>query len=239
MKIFISSVISGLEIYRDASVRSARSLGHEVRRSEDFSASPATPQQACLAGVRWADVTVVLLGSTYGTPQRSGLSATHEEYREARGSHPVLIFVQHGVTREPQQDGFVIEVRDWSRGHVAPGFRTPEELGDAVTRALHDLELAQMAGGSDEAEMLSRAQAMVPREDHTSQSTLTLVVTGGPRREILRPAELENPELEADIARESLFGRFAILTDPLARRIESEIAPWLSNNQALRCFLTK
>ncbi len=142
MKVFISSVISGFEIYRDASVRSARALGHEVRRSKDFSASPVTRQQACLTGVRWADVTVVLLGPTYGTPQRSGLSATHEEYREARGSHPVLVFVQQGVTREPQQDGFVTEVRDWSSGHVAPGFRTPEELGDAVTRALHDFELA-------------------------------------------------------------------------------------------------
>src|SRR5260370_41989920 len=66
MKVVMSSVISGFEIYRDASVRSARALGHEVRRSKDFSASPVTRQQACLTGVRWADVTVVLLGRPTG-----------------------------------------------------------------------------------------------------------------------------------------------------------------------------
>jgi hypothetical protein len=52
MKIFLSSVIRGLEAYRDAAARAARALRHEVKRAEDFAASSATPQQACLAGVR-------------------------------------------------------------------------------------------------------------------------------------------------------------------------------------------
>jgi hypothetical protein len=54
MKVFISSVISGMEEYREAAAKAARILKHEVLRSEDFGASPATPQRVCLAGVRAA-----------------------------------------------------------------------------------------------------------------------------------------------------------------------------------------
>src|SRR5690349_5931214 len=103
MKIFVSSVIRGFEQYRDAAARAAKTLGHEVKRAEDFAASPATPQQACLAGVRWADAVILLLGSRYGERQPSGIAPTHEEYREARERCPVLIFVERGVTVEPGQ----------------------------------------------------------------------------------------------------------------------------------------
>ena len=112
MKVFISSVIGGFEQYRDAASRAARTLRHEVRRSEDFGASPASPQQTCLAGVRWADVVVLLVGARYGERQRSEISATHEEYREARGTRDVLAFVQQGTQRESAQEEFLREVRD-------------------------------------------------------------------------------------------------------------------------------
>ena len=93
MQVFISSVISGMEPYRNAAARAVRTLGHEPRMAEDYGASPDTPQRACLAGVRDADVVVLLLGARYGHPQESGLSATHEEYREAKERRPVLAFV--------------------------------------------------------------------------------------------------------------------------------------------------
>jgi hypothetical protein len=61
VKVFLSSVIRGLERERDAAARSAERVGHEVRRSEDFGASPQAPQDACLAGVRWSDDTSPLM----------------------------------------------------------------------------------------------------------------------------------------------------------------------------------
>ena len=72
-------------------------------RAEDFVASPDTPQRTCLRGVREADVVVLVLGARYGAAQGSGLSATHEEYREAKDRSPVLIFIQTGVDLEPEQ----------------------------------------------------------------------------------------------------------------------------------------
>lgn len=86
MKVFISSVIAGMEDHRAAAREAAESLGYTVIAAEDFRASPSSPQQVCLEGVRDADVVVFLLGARYGTPQTSGLSPTHEEYREARGT---------------------------------------------------------------------------------------------------------------------------------------------------------
>lgn len=162
MKVFISSAIRGLEPFREAAVRAAAALRHEVKRSEDFGATAVTPQQACLAGVRWAHVVVLLLGACYGERQPSGLSATHEEYHEAKSRCSVLAFVERGVEPEAAQQEFIDEVRGWAGGLLTGEFASPEELQDAVTRALHELELAQQAGPVDESEMADRAWALIP-----------------------------------------------------------------------------
>ena len=107
VKVFISSVVGGLEPFRDAAAEVAALLRHEVKRSEDFGASTEAPQQACLAGVRWADVVVLLLGVRYGDPQPSGISATHEEYREGKSRCPVLALVQQGSNgRRPRRSSY-------------------------------------------------------------------------------------------------------------------------------------
>jgi len=210
MKIFVSSVIRGLESYRDAASHAARALRHEVKRAEDFAASAATPQQACLAGVRWADVVVLLLGSRYGDRQRSGLAPTHEEYREARERCAVLVFIQQNANFEQEQLGFVSEVQNWSTGHFTATFSSPEELRDQVTAALRDLELARAVGPVDEAEMLSRAKALLPNDRQSLGARLILVVAGGPRQQVVRPRDLESQELEEFITREALFGSYRI-----------------------------
>ena len=205
MKVFISSVIGGFEQYRDAASRAARTLRHEVRRSEDFGASPASPQQTCLAGVRWADVVVLLVGARYGERQRSEISATHEEYREARGTRDVLAFVQQGTQRESAQEEFLREVRDWSAGTYTNDFRTPEELAEGVVRALHELELSRVGGPVDEEEMLGRAESVVSRE-RGGEETLAVVVAAGPPQAVLRPAELEDDSFHRALMQEALFG---------------------------------
>lgn len=78
--------------------------------AEDFGAKPTSPQVACLEGVRQAGIVVLILGKDYGAKQSSGLSATHEEYLEARQSRPVIAFVQEGVDRDPDETEFVKEV---------------------------------------------------------------------------------------------------------------------------------
>lgn len=207
MKIFISSVIQGLGPFRDAVARAARTLRHGVQRSEDFAASPDSPQRLCLAGVREADVTVLILGALYGQPQGAAhLSATHEEYHEARDRGDVLVFIQDGVTRAPLQQAFLSEVQAWSQGHYTATFSTVDDLHDAVIRALHELELSRKTGDVNESELLERANALLPDERSTSSASLCVVVTGAPRQQVLRPAELESRELTESIMQSALFG---------------------------------
>ena len=214
MKVFISSIIGAYEHYRAAAHEAVETLGHQVIRAEDFAATARTPQQACLDGVRASDAVLLLVGEKYGEVQPSGLSATHEEYREAKERKPVLVFVESGVTREPAQQAFLDEVQAWATGHFRAGFSDSDELKSAVVRALHEHELATSTGPVDETEMVGRAKALLPGRQGTGGSPLLIVaIAAGPHQQVIRPAELEDPSLTRDLQREALFGEHPVL-DP-------------------------
>ena len=213
MKVFISSVIAGMGDHRAAAREAAESLGYTVIAAEDFGASPSSPQQVCLEGVRDADVVVLLLGARYGTPQRSGLSPTHEEYREARGTKPVLVFVQISVTPEPSEATFIDEVNGWEGGQYREPFDTPESLRKAVTGALHRWEVNQQAGPVNEEELRARAAALMPQRTTYSPGSplLHVVVAGAPAQQVLRPGALDDPALQRDLEREAVYGDRPVL----------------------------
>ncbi len=214
MKVFISSVISGMEEFRDAAARGVRLLGHQVIRAEDFGAQPDTPQVACLNGVREAEAVILLMGARYGAIQSSGRSATHEEYREARERCPVMVMVQDGVEREDGQTRFLSEVQDWAQGHYTSSFTNADQLRDAVVGALHNLELARATGPVDPVEMLQRAIDLLPHEgrSQSGDARLALALTGGPLQTVLRPALLEAQDLQEHLHQIALFGEAAVLT---------------------------
>lgn len=207
MRVFLSSVIAGYEDFRDAAARGITSLGYEVSRAEDFGASAATPQQACLAAVREADLVVLILGARYGAPQSSGLSATHEEYHEARGSTPVLVFVQEGIDYEPEQAQFIREVQQWESGNLTQGFTTPEELQGAVTREVHRHALSGANQPIPDDDLLDLARNHIQGGvSHWHEPQLALSLAAAPRQEILRPSELEDGNLAQWIQQQALFG---------------------------------
>ena len=209
MRIFISSLIGGFEPFRAAARSAIVALRHEPVVAEDFGAQPSSPQIACLQGVRSSDLVVLILGSRYGFVQGSSdVSPTHEEYLEARGSKPILMFVQEGVERDEQQAKFISEVGAWQAGHFRAGFKTADELRDLVTRAVHDYQLANAAGPLDIAALAAAAAALLPKARQNNQAnspTLHVAVAGGPIQRVLRPAELEAPELADAIHQQALF----------------------------------
>lgn len=216
MKVFISSVIVGMEALRDAAARSAEALGNEVRRAEDFGASVGTPQQVCLEGVRWADVVVLLLGSSYGTQQASALSATHEEFREAQGESEILAFVQADVSPEPAQAGLIAEVRDWATGVYTASFSSTDSLATGVTKALHDLELGRASAPEDPAALAADARALVADQGSgIGAPHLLLGIRPSPRREVIRPAEMTT-QLAEVIQKEATFGNHRLLDSSAA-----------------------
>lgn len=101
VKVFISSLIGGQEEYRNAAEEAIAVLGHQAIRAEQFPASAATPQQACLAGVREADV--VILSSARSTARHRdqvSLRPTRSTGRRGSGS-PCWCSSRLGSRRNP------------------------------------------------------------------------------------------------------------------------------------------
>lgn len=214
MKIFVSSLISGLEPIRSAARSAIGDLGHEVVMAEDFGARPSSPQIACLEGVRQAGLVVLILGKSYGAKQASGMSATHEEYREARQTRPVIAFVQEGVDRDDDEAAFVTEVQGWSGGLFRGGFNGPDDLRGKIVRAVHEYEMSKAAGPVDENAMLDRAIGMLPKDQRnysTGQKRLSITIVAGPEQSILRPSQIEDRDLAERLLQWGLFGQTRIL----------------------------
>lgn len=211
MKIFISSLITGMEPVRAAAREAVELLGHEPVMAEQFVASPNSPQVACLQGLRQSGLVILILGAHYGAKQPSGLSATHEEYRAAKGSHPVIAFVEEGVDRDPDEKAFVTEVQAWEGGLFRGGFDTPAQLRGMIARSVHEWELSKAAGPLNPDDMLARALAGLPVGDrrggfHQEGRKLVIAVAGGPSQTILRPSQMEDPALAENLIKSAMFG---------------------------------
>lgn len=213
MKVFISSLITGMEAERTAARSAVETLRHQAIMSEDFGAQPTSPQVACLSGLRDSDALVLVLAASYGFPQSSGLSATHEEFREAKDRMPVLVFVKQGAAFEPAQDAFVAETGGWTGGLFRDHFTDAEDLRAKITLGLHRLELARAAHPEDPAGLARRALELISQVNSqrtASSARLFVALAFGPQQTVLRPAELEQPSLSHDLQREALLGTHRI-----------------------------
>lgn len=193
-------------------------LRHQPVMAEDFGAQPQSPQIACLQGLRSADVVVLVLGEQYGAVQQgSGLSATHEEYRDARGRKPVIAFVQDGISPVVEQATFISEVQGWEGGLFRGNFRYPDDLRDSLIRALHDYELASAAGPLDPAALVAHALALLPAQERNvvRGPHLALSVVGGPVQTLLRPSEIEAASLAEALHQAALFGEHRVFNGGL------------------------
>ena len=198
---------------RDAACDAISLLGYEALRAEDYVASPTSPQVACLAGVRSADAVVLILGSQYGVPQASGLSATHEEYREAREtSRPVLAFIAEDAQTTPAQAECIGEVQDWEQGQYTSSFRDAADLQAKVAQGLHRYALTLAAAPTDENELAQQARALIPARTYTSRPLLVVAVAAGPAQQVIRPAELESEQLRRYLQDETHAGTDAVLS---------------------------
>lgn len=209
----ISSVIAGLEAERDAAASAIALFGHDVLRSEQLGASADTPERACLDLVRRADVVILILGDRYGqVPSGRELSATHQEYREARElGRDVLAFV-YTKDPEPRQRDFIREVRTYTAGGVTTDFTSADHLRDLVIRDLRGLELQRAAGRADPQEMLGRARHAIGSLDRPGNDpTLAVAVAFGPAQQVVRPRQLADSQYQRALEGEALYGTPSVL----------------------------
>jgi hypothetical protein len=204
-----------MEELRSAAREAVLQLGHEPVMAEEFGAQPHSPQVTCLSGLRQSALMILILGAHYGAKQPSGLSATHEEYREAKDRCPVIAFVEEGVKRDPDQAAFVKEVQNWETGLYRDGFSGADQLGRLIVRRLHEWELANAAGPVNERELLAQAMSLlsdVERGYGRHGRSLVLASAAGPARSILRPSEIEKTSFHDELLQLALFGRNRIFT---------------------------
>lgn len=229
MKVFISSLITGFEDFRQAARDAVTTLRHEPVMAEDFGAKPTSPQISCLDGVRRADAVVLILGERYGWPQpTSGISATHEEYREARGRKPIFVFLQQGVDPDLEQTKFLAETQAWEGGLFRASFSNSDDLEREIIRALVDHQLAHTTAPLDLKALSQGALDLLPAQ-RRSGLVIDLAIVGGPEQELLRPAELEDPRLMESVHQAALFGPTRIF-DP-AKGAERQAGNQLSIEQ--------
>jgi len=183
----------------------------EAVMAEDLGARASSPQVACLRGLRDADAVVLILSDRYGAKQESGVSATHEEFLEARGRKPILTFVRT-QDPEPDQAALIREIGEWARGGLYQTFTSPENLRDHVIRALRDLELARASSPLDPAALVRRAVEIMPEQTRDqNEMQLHLTLASGPQPALLRPAQIEARELVHDLAQRAYFGQPPLL----------------------------
>ncbi|CAD0353978.1 DUF4062 domain-containing protein [Xanthomonas hortorum pv. gardneri] len=221
MKIFISSLITGMEAERAAVKQAIELFGHQAIMAEDFGARASSPQVACLNGVREADLVMLILGPRYGAKQAGGVSATHEEVNEARNRKPLLMFVQSGMEAELDQAALIKEIGKWQGGQHWDGFVSADDLGPKATRAIHKFQLTQAVAPLDPAGLRDRALALFPRIErgyHQSGTVLQLAVAAGPDTTVLRPAEIEAQPLLDAMQKHALFGAPAVFDRSLGMK---------------------
>ncbi|SOO18814.1 conserved hypothetical protein [Xanthomonas citri pv. fuscans] len=221
MKIFISSLITGMEAERAAVKHAIELLGHQAVMAEDFGARASSPQVACLNGVREADLVILVLGPRYGAKQAGGVSATHEEVHEARNRKPLLMFVQSGMEAEPDQAELIKEIGNWQGGQLWDGFVSADELGQKATRAIHQFQLTRAVAPLDPTGLRDRALALFPRIERGYQQSgtvLQLAVAAGPDTTVLRPAEMEAQPLLDAMQQHALFGVPAVFDRSLGMK---------------------
>lgn len=211
MKVFISSLITGMEDFRLAAREAIELLGHEAVMAEDFGAKPLPPQIACLQGLRQSGLVILLLGEHYGAKQATGISATHQEYSEAKGKCPVIAFVQNVSNRDPEENAFIKEVEGWEGGLFRGGFDTAEQLKKGIIKAIHEWQISVTAAPLDFEQLSNSAFSVVEKLQKSNgygggSAKLLLSIISGPIQAILRPSEIEKAEFADELIQQALFG---------------------------------
>ena len=239
VKVLISSVRHGYEHYRTAVREAVESRGHRVVELAT-EPGPGEPEKADLAGVREADVVILLIGGEYGAFQRSGLSAPHEEFREAKAGTPILVFVESRVGRGATQQAFLDEVAAWATGPFHGSFADSAQLRSLVLRAIYRYALAMSTYAVDEESLLERARNMLPSRQRTLEGpTLVLAIAGSPYQQVLDEAEVEARDLARDVQREAMLGRYPIFEEAAATSVAVRSGELLLAQQGVSIVLNQ
>lgn len=192
LKIFISSTITDLGPEREAIKEAIQELQLGPVFAEGFGARPGAPREECLKAVRESDIYIGLFWQRYGYITDRGVSATEEEYQEARDTgKPILIYIKEPAQRELLLTRFLRDLQDYGTGHLRSTFSALGELKEQVKRDVMRL-VSQMA----------RQKPDSPSEKQPSSDGIQVTVTGSPGAQVVTAGRdvVQNLRLRPDQA---------------------------------------
>jgi len=240
MKVFVSSLIRGYEEYRAAARDAITVLGEvPVMAEHDFGAKPVTPREACLEGVRQSDVYVGLFGGRYGHVSEGGMSATQEEFEEARRRGLAILVFEQDVEKQEEQRDLLSAIKGYEEGYFVDVYGSPEELKDKVIRALANLRGLPSSGrrtASDAASLF---------EEHSDPQRLFTLAEPWIRVgtcpsmigiEFFSRVELGRKDVKERFLHAAMFGESAVLSPELGYRevLEEDVLRYIQPAEQIR-----
>lgn len=130
VKVFISSVIKGMEPFREIAQKAVESMSMATLNFEAFPASPSSPGRASLDEIRNADIFVQFIGEEIS-------AIVEEEYETALEFLPdrILVFVKDARLSAPAMKHF----NRVKRSHTYKKFKTAEDLKREIPYAINAL----------------------------------------------------------------------------------------------------
>ena len=155
--VFVSSVMGGMTAERQAVVAGVRQFGSRPIWFEDFGGMDDDPEDAYVGQVASSTIYLGILGRRYGTPLKSGYSATHAEYNEAeRRGRRMSVWVTEAEIDGPQRD-FLNAVQVF---HTTGRYSSPEELSARVAARLRVMAGEALAPWVKVGHVIFRAQSV-------------------------------------------------------------------------------
>jgi hypothetical protein len=170
-RVFISSVMSGMEELRLDIAEALRNEGATPVYFEDFGGRDDDAEAAYLGEVATSTIYVGVLGAHYGRIQKSRMSATHEEYREAErlGLH-ISVWADSHAQFQGDQVQFLDEVRLF---HTTGTYSEAGNLGAGVGRRLRDIGAADLSPWVKIGDLVFRAHSI---QDNGKKLTLRTIL---------------------------------------------------------------
>jgi hypothetical protein len=187
-RVFISSVMSGFEPYREAARQGVVDAGMKPILIEDFPSLDMSSRSACLDLVQSSDVYILIIGDRPGSSPL-GKPVVEEEFEEARRRKlPRLIFLQN-VHRDPETEALARRLSDYVVGRYRTTFATSDELRKAVAAALRDLSVMHI-----ERNDLSLIQELLDTDRDERPATIRLALVPERKDDVFDVLDLDSQE---------------------------------------------
>jgi hypothetical protein len=189
-RVFVSSVIEGFQLYRQAAREAINSAGMEaILVNEDFPSVAASSRNTCLDAVESCDWLLLLIDLRGGWKTPSGKLVIEEEYERARElKKPVLAFIRTGNPDEEAQR-FAEKVSSYVEGLFRQNFSSPRELKDKIGDGLRGAMREARPSNQNQADLLSKALSEPHRITH--RTTMRAALYPERQEEVLDPIRLE------------------------------------------------